>query len=80
MHYLDDNISGLGIKLQMLELVIQRLGSNLIFGQQPEIEVRLLVFPYGQIMIATDPARAPTKEPASEPAPPSSPPPPRLPP
>jgi hypothetical protein len=67
MHYLDDNISGLGIKLQMLELVIQRLGSKLIFGQQPEIKVKLLVFPYGQIMIATDPARAPTKGPASEP-------------
>lgn len=56
MHYLDDNILGLGIKLQMLELVIQRLGSKLIFGQQPEIKVKLLVFPYGQIMIAMGPA------------------------
>lgn len=67
MHHLDDNLLGLGIKLQVLQLVIQRLSSKLIVGQQPEIEVKMLILPTGQLLIATDPARAPTKGPVSDP-------------
>jgi hypothetical protein len=67
MHYLDDNVAGLGIKLQMLQLFIGRLGSKLLIGQEPEISVKLLVFPTGTLMIATDPARVPTGGPPLDP-------------
>lgn len=67
LHHIDDNILGLGIKLQVLQLVIQRVASKLVFGQQPEIEVKMLILPTGQLLIATDPARAPTKGHASDP-------------
>jgi hypothetical protein len=63
MHHLDDNLLGLGIKLLKLQLVIGRLGSKLIRDQQPEIAVKILVLPNGQLWISTDPARAPTKGP-----------------
>jgi hypothetical protein len=67
LHHLDDNILGLGVKLHILQLVIQRLASKLIVGQQPEIAVKMLILPTGQLLIATDPARVPTKGPASHP-------------
>jgi hypothetical protein len=67
MHYLDDNVAGLGIKLQMLQLFIGRLGSKLLIGQEPEISVKLLIFPTGTLMISTDPARVPTGGPPPDP-------------
>lgn len=54
MHHLYDDILGLGIKLQVLQLVIGRLASKLIIGREPEIEVKKLIFPTGQLLIATD--------------------------
>jgi len=59
-NHVDDNVAGQGIKLQVLHLWIVRLGSKLLIGDEPEIEVKMLILPTGQLLIATDPALAPT--------------------
>ena len=67
LHHIDEDLLGTGIKLWVLHLWIGRLASKLIRPNEPEIVVKMLIFPTGQLLIATDPARAPTKGPASDP-------------
>ena len=64
-YHLDDDLLGRGIKLNVLHLWIRRVATKLI-GPEPEIDVKMLIWPNGQILIATDPARAPTKVPPSD--------------
>jgi hypothetical protein len=66
MNHLNDDVLGLSIKLNVLHLWIGRVASKLI-GPEPEIEVKMLIFSNGQLLIATDPARAPTPAPPSDP-------------
>jgi hypothetical protein len=51
----------------VLQLWIGRLGSKLLIGNEPEIEVKMLILPTEKLLIATDPAQAPTEGPPSGP-------------
>ena len=67
--HLNDDVLGRSIKLNVLHLWIGRVASKLI-SPEPEIEVKMLIFPNGQLLIGTDPARAPTEAPPSYSCPP----------
>ena len=60
--HLDDDVLGRGISLEVLTLRFGRVASKLV-RLEPVLEVKMLAWPDGRILIATDPESAPTEGP-----------------
>lgn len=57
----NDNVLGRGIAVNVFRLWIGRVATKLI-TPEPEINIRLLIFPNGQLLIATGDAYVPTSQ------------------
>ncbi|KAF2148113.1 acid protease [Myriangium duriaei CBS 260.36] len=58
--HINDDLLGRGIMFNILHLSFGRIASKLV-SPEPKIEVGVLIWPNGQILITTDPGLAPTK-------------------
>lgn len=58
----NDNVLGRGIALNVLKMWIGRVATRLI-SPEPLLEVKMLIFPNGQLLIATDPSSNPSEPP-----------------